>query len=37
MTGDGILLQGKRLFVVQNTMNQIAVIRVDRRLRGDTI
>jgi outer membrane protein assembly factor BamB len=32
MTGDGILLQGKRLFVVQNTMNQIAVIRVDRRL-----
>ena len=37
MTGDGILLQGKRLFVVQNTMNQIAVIRVDRRLRGGTI
>jgi hypothetical protein len=32
MTGDGILLQGKRLFVVQNTRNQIAVIRVDRRL-----
>jgi hypothetical protein len=37
MTGDGILLQGKRLFVVQNTMNQIAVIRVDRRLREGTI
>jgi hypothetical protein len=37
MTGDGILLQGRRLFVVQNTMNQIAVIRVDRRLREGTI
>ena len=37
MTGDGLLLQGKRLFVVQNTMNQIAVIRVDRRLREGTI
>jgi sugar lactone lactonase YvrE len=37
MTGDGILLQGKRLFVVQNTMNQIAVIRVDRRLTEGTI
>ena len=37
MTGDGILLQGKRLFVVQNTMIQIADIRVDRRLREGTI
>jgi hypothetical protein len=37
MTGDGILLQGKRLFVVQNTMNQIAVIRVDRWLTEGTI
>jgi hypothetical protein len=37
MTGDGILLQGKRLFVVQNTMNQIAVIRVDGRLREAAI
>jgi hypothetical protein len=37
MTGDGILLQGKRLFVVQNTRNQIAVIRVDRRLTEGTI
>lgn len=37
MTGDGILLQGKRLFVVQNTMNQIAVLRVDRRLTEGTI
>ena len=37
MRGDGILLQGKRLFVVQNTLNQIAVIRVDRRLREGTI
>jgi hypothetical protein len=30
--GDGLLLQGKRLFVVQNTLNQIAVVRVDHRL-----
>ena len=37
MTGDGILLQGKRLFVVQNTMNQIAVIRVGKRLTEGTI
>jgi hypothetical protein len=37
MRGDGILLQGRRLFVVQNTLNQIAVIRVDRRLREGTI
>jgi hypothetical protein len=35
--GDGVLLQGKRLFVVQNQLNQIAVLRVDRRLREGTI
>jgi len=35
--GDGILLQGKRVFVVQNRLNQIAVIRVDQRLREGTI
>jgi hypothetical protein len=35
--GDGILLQGKKLFVVQNFLNQIAVIRVDWRLREGTI
>jgi sugar lactone lactonase YvrE len=35
--GDGLLLQGKRLFVVQNQLNRIAVIRIDRRLREGTI
>jgi sugar lactone lactonase YvrE len=35
--GDGILLDGKTLYVVQNRDNQIAVIRVDRRLREGTI
>ncbi len=35
--GDGILLQGKRLFVVQNFLNQIAVIRVNRQLTEGTI
>jgi hypothetical protein len=35
--GDGILLDGKTLYVVQNRLNQIAVIRVDRRLREGTI
>jgi hypothetical protein len=37
MRGDGLLLQGKRLFVVQNTLNQIAVIRVNHRLTKGTI
>jgi sugar lactone lactonase YvrE len=35
--GDGILLEGKTLYVVQNFLNQIAVVRVDRRLREGTI
>lgn len=35
--GDGLLLQGKRLFVVQNQLNRIAVIRIDRRLAEGTI
>jgi outer membrane protein assembly factor BamB len=35
--GDGLLLQGKRLFVVQNQLNRIAVIRIDRRLTEGTI
>jgi hypothetical protein len=35
--GDGILLQGKRLFVVQNQLNQIAVLRVDTGLTQGTI
>jgi sugar lactone lactonase YvrE len=30
--GDGILLDGKRLYVVQNQNNQIAVIRLDQNL-----
>jgi sugar lactone lactonase YvrE len=37
MRGDGLLLQDKRLFVVQNTLNQIAVIRVNHRLTEATI
>jgi hypothetical protein len=35
--GDGLLLKGRTLFVVQNRSNQIAVLRVDRRLREATI
>jgi sugar lactone lactonase YvrE len=36
MRGDGILLLGRTLYVVQNTLNRIAVIHVDRRLlRGE--
>jgi sugar lactone lactonase YvrE len=30
--GDGILLEGRTLFVVQNQLNQIAVVRLDRGL-----
>jgi sugar lactone lactonase YvrE len=30
--GDGLLLDGRTLYVVQNLLNQIAVIRLDRRL-----
>jgi sugar lactone lactonase YvrE len=36
-TGDGILLDGRTLYVVQNTMNQIAVIRVNGALTSGTI
>jgi sugar lactone lactonase YvrE len=36
-TGDGILLDGKTLYVVQNTMNKIAVIRLERRLESGRI
>jgi sugar lactone lactonase YvrE len=35
--GDGILLDGRRLYVVQNQLNQIARIAVDRRLRSGRI
>lgn len=41
MNGDGLLLQGKTLYVVQNFFNQVAVIQLDRNLtsgeRVDTI
>ena len=32
MNGDGLLLQGNTLYVVQNFLNQVAVIRLDRNL-----
>jgi sugar lactone lactonase YvrE len=35
--GDGILLEGRTLFVVQNQMNKIAVIDLDRRLSSGTV
>jgi streptogramin lyase len=35
--GDGILLHGKRLYVVQNFLNQIAVVRLDANLLSGTI
>lgn len=36
--GDGILLQGKTLYVVQNRLNQIAVVRLSRdRTRGSIV
>jgi sugar lactone lactonase YvrE len=35
--GDGILLQGKNLYVVQNSLNQIAVIKLEPGLRSGTI
>jgi hypothetical protein len=35
--GDGILLDGRRLYVVQNRLNKIARIAVDRRLTSGRI
>jgi DNA-binding beta-propeller fold protein YncE len=35
--GDGILLRGKRLYVVRNTLNQIAVLRLRERLSRATL
>jgi sugar lactone lactonase YvrE len=35
--GDGILLEGRTLFVVQNQLNLIAVIRLDRKLTSGTV
>jgi hypothetical protein len=37
MQGDGILLDGRVLYVVQNRMNQIAVIKLTRGLASGTI
>jgi DNA-binding beta-propeller fold protein YncE len=36
-SGDGILLQGKTLYVVRNQLNQIAVIRLSPDLRSGTL
>ena len=36
-SGDGILLDGKMLYVVQNRLNQIAVVRLNRRLTAGEI
>jgi hypothetical protein len=35
--GDGILLQGKTLYVVQNVLNQIAVVELSPDLTSGTI
>jgi sugar lactone lactonase YvrE len=35
--GDGILLDGRTLYVVQNQLNQVAVVRLDRGLASGTI
>ncbi len=35
--GDGILLQGKTLYVVQNALNQVAVVQLDSRFGSGTI
>lgn len=37
INGDGILLQGKTLYVVQNFLNQIAVIRLNSDLSAGTV
>jgi hypothetical protein len=37
MNGDGILLDGKTLYVVQNRLNQIAVIELEKALGAGTI
>lgn len=35
--GDGLLLRGGTLYVVQNQLNKIAVLRLDRSLRSGTL
>jgi sugar lactone lactonase YvrE len=37
MRGDGILLEGRTLYVVQNRLNQIAVVKLSHRLRSGKI
>ncbi len=37
LDGDGILLQGKTLYVVQNQLNQIAVIKLNSDFSAGTI
>jgi sugar lactone lactonase YvrE len=37
VNGDGILLDGRTLYVVQNRDNKVAVVRLDHRLRSGTI
>lgn len=37
VNGDGILLDGRTLYVVQNRDNQVAVVRLDHRLRSGTV
>jgi sugar lactone lactonase YvrE len=37
LNGDGILLQGKTLYVVQNFMNQIAVVKLNPKLTEGTV
>jgi sugar lactone lactonase YvrE len=35
--GDGMLLRGRTLYVVQNRLNRVAVVKLDRELRSGTI
>jgi sugar lactone lactonase YvrE len=37
VNGDGILLEGRTLYVVQNRDNKVAVVRLDHRLRAGTV
>jgi sugar lactone lactonase YvrE len=36
-SGDGLLLDGKKLYVVQNFLNQISVVRLDSHLESGTV
>jgi sugar lactone lactonase YvrE len=37
VNGDGILLEGRTLYVVQNRDNKVAVVQLDQRLRSGTV